>query len=183
VIKATLFNDSDSTEDLGVIGGEMPVPPGYDFRIGGFASLPSGYSCQWGTDGSLQDQFEGVDLAPGETFDFIFHTCTPGGGAASLGTYVYTGQLQVYRRADSGWTPVSFKTDSIFWNVVDDPGPDVSGCINSDGSLFAGAEVILKVQGDQKQIADTDEHGCFEIYGVGLGNWIELRIGDKKADD
>ena len=176
VIAATLFNDSDSTENLGVIGGNIPVPPEFDFRVGAFASLPNGYSCQWGSDGSLQDQFIGVDLAPGETFDFIFHTCTPDGGSASLGTYVYTGQLQVYRRTDSDWTPVSFKSDSIIWNIVNDPKPDVSGCINYDGSSLVGAEVTFKEQSEKKQIVQTDENGCFAIETIESGEKGKLTI-------
>jgi hypothetical protein len=61
------------------------------------------------------------------------------------------------------------------------PPADLSGCIKLKGSPLDRAKVILKVQGNKRQITETDEHGCFEIESVGCGKWMELRI-KKKTD-
>lgn len=119
VVYGTLFNNSASDENLGVIGGFQMQPPGFDFEIGGFCTIPNGYSLQWGPDGSLQNQFEGVNLAPGETFDFVFATLTPNGGAVPLSTYSYTGQLQLFKAAPDR-PSVGYKPDEVYWNVVEE---------------------------------------------------------------
>ena len=64
---------------LGIIGGTSGVPPGFDYEVGGFASLSSGYSTEWAPNGaaSFIEQFEGVNLAPGQSFDFEFMSAVP----------------------------------------------------------------------------------------------------------
>ena len=75
VITGTLFNSSLSTEALGVIGGTAGDPPGFDYEVGGFAFVSSGYTFNW-VDNFIE-QFEGVNLAPGESFAFEFARLTP----------------------------------------------------------------------------------------------------------
>ena len=126
VINAVLSNIASSDENLGVIGGFQQNPPGFDYEVGGFASIPNGYSYTFGPDPQnqydLQSQFEGVDLAPGETFDFVFGILTPIGGETPLGTYSFTGQLQLFEAAP-GRPAVGFRTDYATWTTEEGPAP------------------------------------------------------------
>jgi hypothetical protein len=182
VIKATLFNSSASTENLGPIGGArvIPVPPGYAYNFGiGFLAIgpaPSGYSIEWGPYSSLPNQFVGVELPPGETFDFVFMTLRPQGGAVPLGTYKLIGQLQVFRRIDSDWIGVSFETDEIYWKVVNLPKPDVSGCIKLKGSYLVDTNVILKQKRGPNLATELDANGCFEFEDAAWDHKFDLTI-------
>jgi len=68
-LNAVLYNNGSSTENL----TESYISS---------ASLSSGnvydaYNFSWGPDGSFWGQFNGLNLAPGESFAFVFGTETP----------------------------------------------------------------------------------------------------------
>ena len=80
---ATIFNSFFSDEHL------------TDSRIGGAGwfrgSIPNTYDFEFGPPGSTPvdffAQFTGMDLAPGDSFNFVFGTFTQVGGPAPVGTY------------------------------------------------------------------------------------------------
>ena len=92
----------------------------------------------------------------------------------------------IWTEANSGPPDAPDGYDSVFVRATIEipfvPEPDFSGCINYKSSPLEGVKVILKVQNDKKQVTETDQYGCFEINDAGSGKWIELRIGNKKAD-
>lgn len=149
--------------------------------MGGFASIPNGYSFEWGTDGSFHNQFEDVDLAPGETFDFVFGTLTPQGNIVQMGTYKFTGQFQLFEAVE-GRPPVAFKTDSIIWNVVDDPKPDLSGYLGLEGSPVSNARVALRQWREQSQVTTTDAYGYYEFPEMALDKRFLLTIIGPRPD-
>jgi len=119
LITGKLTNSSSSTENLGVIGGTAGVPPGFDFEVGGFASSPSDYLFDWAPVGaaSFIEQFEGVDLAPGESFDFEFATLTPNAPLTPGSTYTSSLQLQLFEAPRPG-PMIDSSFDSVSWTVV-----------------------------------------------------------------
>ena len=118
LITGTLTNSSTSTENLGVIGGTAGVPPGFDFEVGGFASTPTGYLFDWAPAGaaSFIEQFEGVDLAPGESFDFEFATLTPNAPLTPGATFTASLQLQLFDAPRPG-PIIGSSNDSVSWTA------------------------------------------------------------------
>jgi hypothetical protein len=81
IVRATLFNEPSSTEDLKQIQGVGAIFSGDLQKTYNFTFGPTGNSSEF----SLQ--FFGVDLAPGQSYPFIYGSLTPIGGAASPGIY------------------------------------------------------------------------------------------------
>jgi len=54
--------------------------------------------------------------------------------------------------------------------------PDVSGCINLQGSPLANRRVILRQKGEPKQSTRTDANGCYEFESVVSGKKFKLII-------
>lgn len=140
VINGRLSNSASSTENLGVIGGFLQNPPGFDYEIGGFASIPYApstntevYAFHFGpsqdplTVFDLQTQFEGANLAPGENFDFVFGSLAPINGVVPVDTYSFYGQLQLFR-ATPDRPAVGFRSDSLAWatSLAREPIPEPS---------------------------------------------------------
>jgi hypothetical protein len=119
VITGTLFNSADSDEVLGVIGGTAGDPPGFDYEVGGFASSPLGYSFAWAPDSAAGfiEQFEGVSLAPGESFDFEFARLTPTDLVTVGTTYTSWLQLQLFEAPRPG-PMIGSSFDSVSWTVT-----------------------------------------------------------------
>ena len=127
VINATLSNSAASTENLGIIGGFLGEPTGFDFEVGAaaFEPFPTSieYVHQFGPDpvgnipGAFGDQFEGVNLAPGESFGFVFAFFTPRDGTVRLGDYSYFGEIQLFG-ATAERPRLGSRSDSINWSVV-----------------------------------------------------------------
>jgi hypothetical protein len=118
-INGTLTNSLSSTENLGVIGGFVGVPPGFDYEVGGFASIPNGYLSRWGSDGAFAPQFEGVNLAPGMSFDFEFMRFTPDASVAPGNSYSTWLQFQLFE-ASSSRPMIGTSFDSVSWTVVNE---------------------------------------------------------------
>jgi hypothetical protein len=120
LITGTLTNSPSSTVNLGVLGGFQGVPPGFDYEIGGFASLSSGYTLNWATGdlASFTEQFEGVNLAPGQSFDFEFLNAVPDETVTPGVTYTADLELQLFDAPRPG-PMIGSSLDSVSWTVVD----------------------------------------------------------------
>lgn len=81
IVHATLLNDPSSTEALQQIEGVSAFFTGDLQKTYGFTFGPTGDSSEFST------QFFSVDLAPGETFSFVWGILTPIGGAVAPGIY------------------------------------------------------------------------------------------------
>lgn len=120
-MNGTLTNLPASTENLGVIGGPAGVPAGFDYEVGGFASTPTGYLFNWEPDGagSFIKQIEGVNLAPGMSFDFEFARLMPSTSVAPGDSYAASLQLQLFAAPRPG-PMIDSSSDSISWTVVNE---------------------------------------------------------------
>ena len=126
VIRATLTNSASSDENLGVIGGLQGQPPGFDFEVGAFASIPNPtpieYEFQFGPEfvgnvpGAFSDQFEGVDLAPSESFEFVYMMFRPWNTDVAIGSYSMQGEIQLFE-ASAQRPLIGRSGDSITWTV------------------------------------------------------------------
>lgn len=116
VIRGVLFNSPTSDQNLGVIsGGSRGVPAGFDYEVGAFASVCGGW--QWGPDGSsFSAQFQDVDLAPGQKFNFIFGSCVPPPGGYDPGLFKISGELQLFTSSPDR-PPVGSSNDLVRWMV------------------------------------------------------------------
>jgi len=105
VFSATLFNDTASTE---TIFGPRQTNEAY--WLTGASCCGSELTAQYdsvnpGMGGDVRlhpnffDQFSGMELAPGESIDFIFLRLLPTDGAADIGTYQVNGRLKVRETA------------------------------------------------------------------------------------
>jgi hypothetical protein len=117
VIRGVLFNSPTSDQNLGVIsGGSAGVPPGFDYEVGAFYF----YNCaawQVGPDGSsFSAQFQGVNLAPGQKFNFIFGSCVPPPGGNGPGLFQISGELQLFRSSPAR-PQVGSSNDLVRWMV------------------------------------------------------------------
>ena len=123
LITGSLSNSPSSNVNLGIIGGFQGIPPGFDFEVSGFASTSTGYLFDWAPDGgeSFINQFEGVDLSPGESFDFEFAKLAPNELVTSGTVYTTSLELQLYDAPRSG-PMIGSSFDSISWTAVDDFG-------------------------------------------------------------
>jgi len=79
---AVLTNSASSDENL--LGSNIF---GAFYSSGNFS--PS-YTFAFGPSGNFFDQFAGLDLAPGDTFAFVFGTLTPNPGPVPPGDYAIT---------------------------------------------------------------------------------------------
>jgi len=136
LITGKLTNSSSSTESLGVIGGTAGVPPGFDFEVGGFASSPTDYLFDWAPAGaaSFIEQFEGVDLAPGESFDFEFATLTPNAPLTPGSAYTSSLQLQLFDAPRPG-PMIGSSSDFVSWTIIDYSDFEVTFTLPG-GSIF-----------------------------------------------
>jgi hypothetical protein len=117
-ITGRITNSLSSNMNLGVIGGAQGVPPGFDYEIDGFGDASSGYLFSWAPDGadSFIGQFEGVNLAPGASFDFEFARLNPDGSVSAGATYTASLELQLYEVPRSG-PMIGSSFDSVSWTV------------------------------------------------------------------
>jgi hypothetical protein len=104
--------------------------------VGGFASTPNDYLFDWAPAGaaSFIEQFEGVNLAPGESFDFEFSALTPNAPLTPGTTYTASLQLQLFDAPRPG-PMIGSSTDSISWTIVEYPGFEVTFTFPG-GSIF-----------------------------------------------
>lgn len=79
-MNAVLTNLSDAGEHI--LGGDVSSA-----SFTGFAFNP--YDFSFGPSGNFFAQFTGMDLAPLETFAFVFGTLTPKSPPVALGTYAF----------------------------------------------------------------------------------------------
>lgn len=117
VIRGVLFNSPASNQNLGVIsGGVGGDPPGFDYEVGAFASVCSGW--QWGPNGipSFFQQFNGVNLAPGERFNFVYGRCVPPSGGYDPAIFEIKGELQLFRSSPER-PMVGRSSDLVRWMV------------------------------------------------------------------
>jgi hypothetical protein len=111
LIKGVLFNSPTSDQNLGVIsGGVLGDPPGFDYEVGGLAQV--GCSWLWGPDdGSpyhpygFMKQFQGVDLAPGQTLSFVHGRCAPPAAGFVPGIFQVWGERQLFESSVVGRPP------------------------------------------------------------------------------
>lgn len=117
VIRGVLFNSPASDQNLGVIsGGTAGIPPGFDYEFGVHASGVCG-GWQWGPDGSgVSAQFHGVDLAPGQKFNFILGSCVPPPGGYDPGLFQMIGELQLFESSPAR-PQVGSSSDVVRWMV------------------------------------------------------------------
>ena len=90
--------------------------PGFDYEIGALAFVCSGW--QWGPDGSLQSQFHGVNLAPGQSFNFVYGRCVPPSGGYDPAIFEIRGELQLFRSSPER-PMVGRSSDLVRWMVSD----------------------------------------------------------------
>lgn len=76
---------------------------------------------QYGPDGSLQGQFHGVDLAPGQTFSFVLGRCVPPSGGYKPGLVGVTVDLQLFE--SSAARPMVGRSLEIVRWLVSDAAP------------------------------------------------------------
>lgn len=115
-ITGTLINKPESTENLGVFTSGASGPPG-DYNMAVFLNICPGWSFE--VDGVFfAEQFVGVDLAPGETFDFILGQCIPPDGGYPIRSFSGLAQLQLVSRSLGG--QVGTSTDHVRWIVSED---------------------------------------------------------------
>ena len=118
-ITGTLINSPESTENLGVFTSGPSGPPG-DYNMAVFAGVCPGWTYE--VDGvHFLQKFVGVDLAPGETFDFVLGQCIPPEGGYPVRSFSLFAQLQLVSR--SLGQQVGTSTDYVRWLVSDDVTP------------------------------------------------------------
>ena len=114
-VTGTLINSPDSTENLGVFTSGPSGPPG-DYNMAVFANTCPGWT--WAVDGvHFSQQFVGVDLAPGESFDFVLGQCIPPAEGYPNRVFYFAAQLQLVSRALG--RQVGTSTDYARWLVSD----------------------------------------------------------------
>ena len=127
------------------MGGTSGVPPGFDYEVGGFASLSSGYSTEWAPNGaaSFIEQFEGVNLAPGQSFDFEFMSAVPDVTVTPGTTYTASLQLQLFE-APRPSPLIGSSLDSVSWTVIERGLVFVTSAAYAGGNLggVLGADAI-----------------------------------------
>jgi hypothetical protein len=118
LITGTLTNSSTSNMNLGVIGGTEGDPPGFDYEVAGVASSASGYTYSWLPNGpdSFIKQFEGVNLAPGASFDFEFARLSPDASVSPGITYTVSLELQLFDAPRSS-PMIGSSVASVNWTV------------------------------------------------------------------
>jgi hypothetical protein len=134
LITGILTNSEASNMNLGVIGGTFGVPPGFDYEIDSFGDSSSGYLFNWAPDGpeSFIGQFEGVNLAPGASFDFEFARLSPDGSVSVGATYTASLEIQLFEAPRSG-PMIGSGFDSVSWI------PDDFGLVFVTSQTFDGA--------------------------------------------
>lgn len=158
-ITGTLTNSPSSNVNLGVIGGTQGVPPGFDYEIGGLASTSAGYLFDWAPNGaeSFINQFEGVVLFPGESFDFEFANLAPTAQVTSGITYTTSLELQLSDAPRLG-PVIGSSFDSVSWTVADNFGLVFVTSQTFNGNLGG-------LQGaDDKCNAEADAAGLVGTY-------------------
>jgi len=132
VIRGVLFNSPASDQNLGVIsGGSAGEPPGFDYEVGAFASVCGGW--QWGPDGSsFSAQFQGVDLAPGQRFNFIYGSCVPPPGGYDPGLFEINGGLQLFESSEARRL-LGTSNDLVRWMVSNTAPAQVGIDVRPDG--------------------------------------------------
>lgn len=112
VLHATVYNEASATEHL--LGSRFLTASGegiesvYDF---------------FGPEIPLAQQFASMDLAPGQSMDFVFGRLVPVGGQVALGDYVGGGFSLSFtdeRGAVMSWTPEHTLQISVV--AAEDPG-------------------------------------------------------------
>ena len=121
-ITGTLINSPSSTEQLGVFTSGPFGPPG-EYNMAVFAGVCEGWTFEVNGVHFVQ-QFVGVDLAPGETFDFILGQCIPPEGGYPNRSFSSFAQLQLVSR--SLGRQVGTSTDYVRWLVSDEIRPTLS---------------------------------------------------------
>jgi hypothetical protein len=115
-ITGTLINKPESTENLGVFTTGPSGPPG-DYNMAVFLGICPGWTFEVNGVHFVQ-QFVGVDLAPGETFDFILGQCIPPEQGYPTRSFSGFGQLQLV--SVSLGRQVGTSTDYVRWIVSDE---------------------------------------------------------------
>jgi len=158
MITGSLINSPTSTENLGVIGGFLGVPPGFDYEVGGVTFTSSGYLFNWSPNGadSFIEQFEGVNLAPGESFDFEFASLAPNESVTPGITYTASLELQLFDAPRPG-PMIGSSLDSVSWTVVDGFGLVFVTNTTFDGDLggFQGADDKCNAEATAAGLAGT----------------------------
>ena len=195
VVTAKLINSGASTEDLGVIGGFQGQPPGFDYEVGAFASIPNPtpieYEFQFGpafvgnVPGAFSDQFEGVDLMPGESFEFVYMMFRPKATDVAIGSYSFFGELQLFVASPPIRPLVGSSEDRLSWIVQDvtrleidiKPGGDPNSINPSSGSKIPVA--ILTT--DTFDATQVDWESV--LFGPGRATESHGRAHIKDVDD
>ncbi len=131
MLTGTLTNTG--TDTLGVIGGLRGEPAGYDYEVGAQSFASGAYGFSWAPE--FLDQFNDVNLLPGEAFDFDFallNPLTPN----DTDTYRSWLELQVYpapRPSDviaKARSEITWTTAGIIGSTqpdANDPPADITG--------------------------------------------------------
>lgn len=121
------------TDTLGVIGGFLGEPAGYDYEVGAQSQTPRGHGFSWPP--YFLTQFDDVNLLPGESFDFDFMLLNPV-DVNDSDTYRAWLELQLFpaprpsdmiakARSEISWTTAGFLGTTQ--PDADNPPPDVVG--------------------------------------------------------
>ena len=95
-LNATIYNDASSTQSI--FSNTFIT---YGMGWGSIFGPGNPYTYSSGVDGWLLNQFIGVEVAPGDSFDFVFATLTPKNGLVDVGIYT------------SDYLMIAMKTDNI----------------------------------------------------------------------
>jgi hypothetical protein len=167
LITGTLTNSLTSNMNLGVIGGIWGVPPGFDYEIGGLASTSTGYVFNWAPDApSFIEQFEGVNLVPGESFDFEFASLIPTVQVTPGTTYTASLELQLFDAPRPG-PMIGSSFDSVSWTV------------DNFGLVFVTSQAF---DGDFGGIQGADDQCNAAATAAGLAGTYVAWMSDSSTD-
>ena len=115
-LHATLYNDASSTEHIteaSFYGRQAVLNPHLPYQASS-------------TYADFMAQLAGLDLAPGEIFNFVFMVLSPVGGSAPVGEYGWVGDMSLAFVDQHGWPSGWFPDHDLHLTVAEhEPGGEV----------------------------------------------------------
>lgn len=131
-INGRLTNALGSDENLTTLNGAA-YSPGALFGI---------YQFSFGIGGNFFNQFSGINLAPGSSFDFIFGDLTPVTSPVAEGTY--TSSEFTFSFSDSQGVQQNITSQNLFSVTVRNQAIPLPGTLALFGLGLAGLGMVLK---------------------------------------